>query len=206
MTTIDAALVSAPTYSRLTADTRYVLSGFPTGLAATIVCATGLSLGLGLAVLWIGVPILIATMMLARGFAVTERTRIAVAPFVYRAAASDTVISRLIAVVTDPQSWRDLAHAMLRCVPSAIAFSVVVSWWAAVAGGMTWALWGWSLPQDGKEVPELLGFGDDYWRIVGFYLVVAAVFALTLPAVAGWAARFEAGFAQRLLSPGARGN
>ncbi|BBH67754.1 hypothetical protein ACTI_44390 [Actinoplanes sp. OR16] len=203
--TIDAALISAPTFARVTTDTRYVLTGFPIALAGTIVCAVGFSLGVGLAALWIGVPILIATMMLARGLAVTERSRIAPVLGVperivtYRGATRDSVISRMIAAVTDPQSWRDLAHATLRVIPSSIAFSIVVSWWAAVIGGISWALWGWSLPDDGKEVPEMLGFGDAYLTTVTFYLVIAAAFAVTLPAVTRWAARLEARFAQALL-------
>jgi hypothetical protein len=203
--TIDAPLVSASTFARLTADTRYVLTGFPVGLAGAIVCATGFSLGLGLAVLWIGVPILIATMMFARGFAMTERARIAAVlgtearDFPYRGATSNTVVSRLVAAVTDGQSWRDLAHAMLRFIPSTVAFSVVVTWWAGVVGGLSWALWGWSLPGDGRELPELLGFGDAYSTIVIFYGAIALGFAATLPSVTRWAARLEARFAQHLL-------
>ncbi|MEU4562406.1 sensor domain-containing protein [Actinoplanes sp. NPDC023936] len=199
MTTIDAPLVSAPTFTRLAADTRYVLGGFPLGLAATIVTVTGFSLGLGLAVVWIGVPILIATMMMARGLAVTERARLGLAPARDYRAGGSSVVSRLVAVLTDPQSWRDLVHAVFRFIPSTIAFSFVVTWWAGVLGGLSWALWGWALPDDGMELPELLGFGDGYLTIVVFYLVFAVGFAATLPTVTRWAARFEAGFARALL-------
>jgi hypothetical protein len=197
--TIDAALVSAPTFARLGADTRYVLTGFPIGLAGTIVGALGVSLGLGLAVLWIGVPILVVTMLFARGLAVSERERIGSAAFPYRGATADTVLSRVVAVVLEPQSWRDLAHTMLRIIPSSVAFSIVVSWWATVIGGLSWALWGWSLPQDGTELPEILGLGDDYSTIVIFYGVIALGFALSLPAVTRWAAGVEARFARALL-------
>ncbi|MEU4693700.1 sensor domain-containing protein [Actinoplanes sp. NPDC023714] len=199
MTTIDAPLVSTSTFARLTADTRYVLTGFPIALAGTVIATTGVSLGAGLAVLWIGVPILVATMMFARGLAVTERRRIGTTPFPYRGATADTVLSRVVAVVRDPQSWRDLLHTTFRIIPSTVAFSVVVSWWAAVVGGVSWALWGWSLPESGMELPELLGFGDGYLTIVSWYLVIAAAFALTLPTVTRWAAGLEARFARALL-------
>ena len=181
MTTIDAPLVSTSTFARLTADTRYVLTGFPIALAGTVIATTGVSLGAG------------------RGLAVTERRRIGATPFPYRGATADTVLSRVVAVVRDPQSWRDLLHTTFRIIPSTIAFSVVVSWWAAVVGGVSWALWGWSLPESGMELPELLGFGDGYLTIVSWYLVIAAAFALTLPTVTRWAAGLEARFARALL-------
>lgn len=204
MTTIDAPLDSAPV-TRVAADTRYVLTGFPVGTAATIVCSSGFALGLGLAVIGIGVPILAATLVMARGLAVTERARVArvlgepVTAPAYRAATSDTVVSRLLAAVLDPRSWRDLAHAVLRFIPSTVAFSVVVTWLAGMAGGFSWALWGWALPDGGTELAEMLGFGDAYPTTVVWHLVVGVLFAVTLPAVARWAAVLEARFARALL-------
>ncbi len=192
---------------RLAADTRYVLTGFPLALATLVLCLTGFATALGLAVVWIGVPLMIATLGLARGFARAERARIAevldepVQAPAYRTATAGG--NRLLAVLADPQSWRDLAHASLRCVPSTIAFSLVVTWWAGVLGGLSWALWGWALPdgRDDQGLPELLGLGDAYLTAVAFYLVAAVLLAVTLPAVVGGAARFEARFARALLSP-----
>ncbi|MFI5891799.1 sensor domain-containing protein [Actinoplanes sp. NPDC051513] len=207
-TLIDTQLAPAPAvraWGRLVTDTRYVLTGFPLAVVAFSVCLTGFAAGAGLAVVWVGVPLLAAALMWARGFAAAERARVAPvlgaalpAPS-YRTAASASLPARLIAVLADPQAWRDLTHAVLRLAPSTIAFSFVATWWAGVLGGATWSLWGWALPGDDVELPELLGFGDGYGTIVLFYLAVAAVFALTLPAVARAAARFEAGFARALL-------
>ncbi|BEL07136.1 hypothetical protein Q0Z83_053270 [Actinoplanes sichuanensis] len=208
-TQIEPALTPAPVarvLPRLAADTRYVLTGLPLALAAVLVCVTALSIGLGLAVLWVGVPLSFFGLMQARGFATAERERIAPvlereipAPG-YRTAGAPTLPARLFAVLADAQTWRDLAHAALRWAPSSIAFTVLATWWAAVLGGLTWVLWGWSLPTDSKELPELLGFGDAYLTNVAFYGVLAVVFLVTLPAVARWAALFEARFAERLLA------
>jgi hypothetical protein len=210
-TQLDPVLTPAPiarVLPRLAADTRYVLTGFPPAVAGAVVCATGTAVGLGLAVLWVGVPITIFALMQARGFAATERERIAgvlrheIPEPVYRTASAPTLPARLLAVLADAQTWRDLAHTTLRFIPSAISFSLVATWWAAVVGGLSWVLWGWSLP-DGpgdNELPELLGLGDAYLTNVTFYLVLAVPFALTLPAVTRWAARFEARFAEKLLA------
>ncbi|WP_229076298.1 sensor domain-containing protein [Actinoplanes sp. DH11] len=196
--------------SRLGADTRYVLTGFPLALASVVVCVTGFSLGLSLAVLWVGVPVLIASMMMARGFAVSERARVATvlgAPVPepeYRA-GGPSLLSRLAAVLTDPQAWRDLAYAAVRWAPNTIAVTVVLTWWAGVVGGLSWGLWGWALPKDGTELPEMLGLGDDYLTVVALYAVLAMLFVASLPAVVRWAARFEARFAVSLLGPCAQG-
>ncbi|WP_433383565.1 sensor domain-containing protein [Actinoplanes sp. CA-142083] len=207
-TQIDTQLAPAPAvraWGRLVTDTRYVLTGFPPAVIAFSACLTGFAAGAGLVVVWIGVPLLVATLMLARGFAAAERARVgavlgaALPTPSYRAAKSATMPARVLAVLSDPQSWRDLAHAVLRLAPSTIAFSFVVTWWAGVLGGATWALWGWALPSDDVELPELLGFGDKYGTIVIFYLAIAAVFAVTLPAVTRWAATLEARFAKVLL-------
>ncbi|GAA0477558.1 hypothetical protein Ade02nite_68430 [Paractinoplanes deccanensis] len=185
-------------FARLGADTRYVLTGFPVALAALTLCVTGFSLGLGLAVVWAGVPILAATLMWARGFAAVERARLGLANPVYR---TGTGVRRMIAPLADPRAWRDLAHAILRFIPSTVAFSFVVSWYAGILGGLTWGLWGWALPggNGDDDLPELLGLGDSYGTAVGFYLVAAVILALTLPAVTRGAARLEAGFARALL-------
>jgi hypothetical protein len=208
-TQLDPVLTPAPVarvLPRLAADTRYVLTGLPMALAAVLVCVTALSVGLGLAVLWVGVPLSFFALMQARGFATAERERIApvlereVPAPAYRSAGAPTLPARLFAVVADRQTWRDLAHAALRWIPSSIAFTVVAVWWTAVLGGLTWVLWGWSLPADSTEVPELLGFSGAYLTTAAFYGVLAVAFLVTLPAVARRAALFEARFAERLLA------
>ena len=54
-------------------DTGYTLTNFPVGVAAFVVVLTGLALGAGLLVIWVGVAVLAATLMAARGFATIER-------------------------------------------------------------------------------------------------------------------------------------
>lgn len=209
-TQLDAPLapaVAARLLPRLGADTRYVLTGFPLGVAGLALCLTGFVAGLGLAVVWIGVPVMIATLMMARGFAAAERERIApvlgraVPSPAYRTEGAVNRPRRLVAVLADPQSWRDLAHATLRLVPSTVAFSLVVTWWAGALGGLTWALWGWALPSgpDNRDLPELLGLGDSYLTATLFHAVAALLFLVTLPAIVRGAAVLEARFARALL-------
>ena len=57
-------------------DLAYLLPGFPIALAAFVLVVVGVSLGFGLALLTVGVPILVATLAAARGFAALEPARV----------------------------------------------------------------------------------------------------------------------------------
>ncbi|MFF5082578.1 sensor domain-containing protein [Actinoplanes sp. NPDC000266] len=200
-TQLEAPVMAVRPFARVGADTRYVLTGFPVGIAALTVGVTAFSLGLGLAAVWIGVPILVAALFAARGFAAVERRRIGavlgqrIQDPVYRTGSARHRLA-------DPQAWRDLAHALIRFIPNTIGFSFVVAWWSGLLGGLTWSAWGWALPDgpDDHGVPHWLGLGEAYSTSVVFYLVTALAFAVTLPLVVRAAARLEARFAQALLA------
>jgi hypothetical protein len=210
-TQLDVHLVPAPAariVPRLGADTRYVLTGLPLAVASVIIAVTSFAAGLGLAVLWLGVPMMIFALGAARRLADLERARIArvldqpIETPVYRTTGAAHPLRRLGAALADPQSWRDLAHAALRFIPSTIAFVLTATWWASMLGSLTWAAWGWSLPDgpEDRELPELLGITHSYGGTVLFYLVLGALLALTLPAVVRGAALLEARFSRALLT------
>jgi signal transduction histidine kinase len=190
-------------------DTQFVLLGFPLGLITVILCMVGFWLGVGLGIIWIGVPILVGTIMLARGFATLERARIAPVihrriphPIYKRAGANPSLLRRAFTPLTDGQSWLDLVHSIFRFIPSTLAFVFAVVWWVGALGGLTYWLWGWSVPDgpDSQDLPELLGLGEDLNTKIVFYLAVGAFFALTLYPVVRGVALLEAQFARGLLS------
>ncbi len=59
--------------AQLGIDTAYVLIGFPLGIVAFVLMVTGLSLGGGLLITLLGIPVLVATLFAARGLAEVER-------------------------------------------------------------------------------------------------------------------------------------
>jgi signal transduction histidine kinase len=188
-------------------DTQYVLLGFPLGIISISLCLPFFFLGVGTAIIWIGVLILPATLIMARGFAALERTRIRPVlhrdmPHPYYKKRKDAgFMRRALTPVTDGQAWLDLLHAVFRFIPSTFAFAFTVVWWSAALGGLSWSLWGWSTMQEGNEgLPELLGFNSDYTTDVIFYLVIGAFFALTLYPVVRGVTLLEALFARGLLS------
>jgi signal transduction histidine kinase len=194
---------------QLGVDSVYVLVGFPLSIVAFVVVVTGLAVGVGTLIIWVGLPLLALTLLVARGFAAVERTRLPgvlqrqVPSPVYRSAAPDaSLVRRLVEPLRDPQCWLDVVHALVRMFLSIPAFVVVVTWWAGVLGGLSYAAWGWSLPDgpDDQDLPELLGFGPGLGVRVAFYAVIGVVFALTLPFVVRAMALLEAQFGRALLT------
>ena len=214
MTTTSAPAEYAPGLAqrllhRLGQDTLYILVGFPLGLVTLIVCLVGFAYGVSTAIIWMGVPVLVGTIMLARGFATVERARMAPVlgrrlphPVYKRAPREASIARRLFVPLSDGQSWLDLLHGIFRFLPSTIAFAFAVAWWAGALGGLTFPLWDWSIPRgpDNQDLPELLGLGTAYSTRVVFHMAIGFFFAGTLLPVIRGLALLEAGFARGLLS------
>ncbi|MFW3170267.1 sensor histidine kinase [Geodermatophilus sp. CPCC 206100] len=169
-------------------DTGYSLLSFPLAIAAFVLVVTGLAVGAGLLVVWVGVAVLAATLLAARGLAAVERAWLPgvlgePVPHPAYARPEGSRLRRLTTPLRDPQCWLDALHALLRFPFAILAFSVTVTSWAGALGGLTYAAWGWSLPDgpDDQDLPELLGFGDGFGRRIVFYAVLGVVFALLLP-------------------------
>jgi signal transduction histidine kinase len=190
-------------------DTQYALIGFPLGIVTLVLGLTGFAVGLGTAIIWIGLPILVGTFWACRGFATLERARLGPVlgrsmphPYYKRADPDASLVRKLLTPVTDGQSWLDLLHGILRLIPSTIAFSFVVTWWSGALGGLTFPLWDWSIPRgpDNTDLPELLGMGDAWSTRIAFYMAAGFFFLGTLYPVVRGAAMLEALFARALLS------
>ncbi len=190
-------------------DSLYVLVGFPLGLLTVVLFMTGFFLGIGTLIIWIGLPVLTATLFLARGFAVVERARVAPVfgqrmphPNYRRLGPDAGPVRRLLQPLADPQSWLDLLHGMFRFIPSTIAFSFVVTWWAGALGGLSAPLWDWWIPRgpDDQDLPELLGMGSSTGTRLVLYVAIGIFFLGTLYPVVRGVAMLEAWFARGLLS------
>ncbi|MGY1770852.1 sensor histidine kinase [Blastococcus sp. SYSU D00813] len=188
-------------------DTGYSLASFPVAIAAFVVVVTGLSVGAGLLVIWVGVAVLALTLVAARGFAAAERAwlpavlRREVPRPAYRR-AEGPALRRLLTPLRDAQCWLDALHAVVRFPFAILSFSVAVTFWAGALGGLTWAAWGWSLPDgpDDEDLPELLGLGDGYALRVVFYAAIGLLFALLLPYVVRGVAVLQAQVGRALLT------
>jgi signal transduction histidine kinase len=190
-------------------DTQYVLLGFPIGIVALSLCMIGFSAGVGTVVTVLGLPILVATLFLARGLATIERSRIGPVlrrrfpqPHYKQAEEGAGFFRRMFRRLSDGQAWLDLVHGIFRFIPSTISFTFVIVWWVTAIGGLTFPLWDWAIPKgpDYNDLPELLGLGDSTAVRTTYYMALGVFFALTLIPVVRLSALLEAQFARGLLN------
>jgi signal transduction histidine kinase len=128
------------------ADTAYILSGFALATAWWVLLVTLISLGAGMAVTLVGLPILAATMYLWTQIAETERWRArgllgleVASP--YRRLEAGSFLGLVFEPrvvwtrIKDPAVWRDLVYLLVVFFPLAIAtFCIAVSAWAVGIG------------------------------------------------------------------------
>lgn len=189
-------------------ESAYALLALPVSVAAFSVVITGLTASIGLLVVWVGVPLLAATLVAGRGFAQTERLRmrqslardVPHAPYL-SSRPGDSRLRRILLPLRDPQTWLDSLWAVLSLATGITAFTVVVTWWATIVGGLTYGFWSRFLPSDSSgSLPALLGLGDSRAVDVAFYTATGVLALATLPLAVRGAAYLHAGLAMLLLS------
>ncbi len=112
----------------------YLLLGLPMGILDFVVVVTGLSLGLGLFVTILGIPVLVATLLVARVLATLER-RLAwtlvearlPSPTLGRDDAPGMFWARLRALVASRRTWAELGFLLLRLPLGILDFAVAAS-------------------------------------------------------------------------------
>jgi len=117
-----------------------LLLNLPLGIIYFAVLITGVSLGAGLFITLLGIPVLIGTGWMVRTFGNIERARLNA--FLgttfrepYRDAAQDAGwMARLLSIGKDPATWRDFLYLMLRLPMGIFTFVVTVTTWAVGLG------------------------------------------------------------------------
>jgi putative sensor protein len=175
-------------------DAAYLVLGLPVGVAAFSVIVTGLALAAGLAITLVGVPILLATLVLARGIAELERRGAAPIlgePIVGRERPLEGGLwQRTKTIATDPASWRDAAWSLLALPVGVAGFTAAVTLWATALGFLTSPLYMWATPNDGNDLPFFNDPGAGY-------SVLRVMIGLALVPIAAWGSRaLAAGFAR----------
>ncbi|MEU8318666.1 sensor domain-containing protein [Nonomuraea sp. NPDC048881] len=194
---------------RVLLDTRYTLVGFPTAVIGFVTMVAGFAAGVGTAVVWIGVPLLAGTLLVARGFADAERgwlsdvlKRPPVRPRYRPAPEGAGRFRRIVNPLTNGQSWLDLLHGILNFPFAILAFVLTVVFWAIPVLGLTYPLYGLvtSRIPGNAELPELLGLGSGYLVNTIFYVSLGLVFTFVMPFMVRGAALVRAGLGRALLT------
>ncbi|MQA85346.1 MAG: sensor histidine kinase [Streptosporangiales bacterium] len=191
---------------RAALDTGYCLGGFPVALARFIALIPLFVLGVSLAVAYVGLPILVLTLYVARGFADIERLRLRtvlrrpVQRPRYKSREDRQGLRRLLTPMTEAQSWLDFLYGVLALVPATVTFVVAVTWWVGGIGGSLYVLWGWSLPSNDGGLAYLLGLGDSYVAEVAAETAAGLLLLVTAPFVVRGLASMNAAIARMMLT------
>lgn len=194
---------------RLGRDFAYTFLGLPLAVLGFGLTVPLFAAGLGTAVVGVGIPLLVLTLLVARGFADLERVRLAqltgrATPRPLYAPAPEGAgwFRRLTAPLTQPQSWLDLLYAVLNLPIAILAFVLPVTWWAMALGGTTYWYWGRFLPRGENTdifIETMMGADTAHNRTI-FYTLVGVVALLTVSFVQRAGAALYAAFAQVLLT------
>jgi len=124
-----SVIIKQQTYLNLV----YLLFAFPLGLAYFIFLVTGISLGLGLAITLIGIPILALMTVAWYGLGLFERSlssillNIKIKPMSNNAMKQKTVLKRLQKHLENSATWKSLGYLFIKFPLGLISFILIVT-------------------------------------------------------------------------------
>ncbi|GGX62331.1 sensor histidine kinase [Streptomyces minutiscleroticus] len=191
------AALRAPVEGRSWREFGYVLLSLPVSIVMFTFAVTMFSLGAGLLVTFLGVPVLAAALAGCRGLGALERARargllgLEVAPPEPPRRRGRGALSWIGALLKSGASWRHLLYAVLHFPWAVFAFSVAVTFWTAGWAMLTYPLWCWVFPmytgQDGLQL-----YGDETHAVYldnAFEVTTTALVGLLFTLVTPWIVR-----------------
>ena len=200
----------------------YLLVVFVLAMLSISILASLFWTSVGLLILVIGLPLLVGTLFVARGFGVADRFLLLVtglpeiAEPEWNRDKTDTggFWVTLTRPVRNAHYWVYLLHGMIVTpIISTISFALTIAWLSVGLGGLTYWFWGLFLPRNWEDdgsggewghyvsdaMPWLFG-GWSSWAVeVVLYLVAGILFTFTMPWVLGGLARAHHAIAQGML-------
>jgi signal transduction histidine kinase len=168
-------------------ETAYLLIDLAVGVVGFTFVVTGLSLGVGLLITLIGLPVLGLTLLGCRGGAWLELRRARLLglqlPDPPPLERTGSLFRRLSRPLVDGVGWRAAAYFALMLPVGIVAFTVTLTIWSTALGLLTLPAWAWSLPHGGAQ------FGDSYYWDRPWQLAVSTVAGAALTLLAPWVVR-----------------
>ncbi|GGU84646.1 histidine kinase [Streptomyces filipinensis] len=191
------AALRAPFEARSWRELGYVLLSLPISVVLFTWTVTMVSLGAGLLVTFLGIPVLAAALAGCRGFGALERARargllrLEVAEPEPLRMRGPGVLAWTGAVLKSGASWRNLLYALVQFPWAVFSFSVAVSLWTFGWTLLTYPLWFWVFPayagQGGLQL-----YGDEHHSVYldnPFEITVTALVGLLFTLATPWIVR-----------------
>ncbi|MDJ0381494.1 sensor histidine kinase [Streptomyces sp. G-G2] len=175
--------LTAPFAGRTWREFGHLLIGMPLSLLYFSLALTGVTLGAGLLVTFIGVPVLAGVLAMARGFGHLERSRARALlgmdisdPEPVRIERGGGALTAMGAMLKSGSAWRHVLYSVIHLPWAMFGFTVALTFWSLGWTMLTYPLWFWVFPAF-TDQPGLQLFqnGDDYT----FYLDAPPMIALT---------------------------
>ncbi|WP_369186269.1 sensor histidine kinase [Streptomyces sp. R08] len=187
----------APVEARSWRELGYVLLSLPISILLFTYAVTMVSLGAGLLITFLGVPVLAGALAGCRGFGALERARargllsLDVADPEPLRMKKNGPMAWMGAVLKSGTSWRHLLYAVLHFPWAVFSFVVALSFWSYGWALLTYPLWFWVFPvyagQGGLQL-----YGDQHHQIYldnPFEITVTALIGLLFTLATPWIVR-----------------
>ena len=183
----------------------YLLLAFPLGIFYFIFLVTGLSLGFGLLVIWVGVPLLVGVLAASYGMGEFERNVTNLlfdqeTPPSYRLSTPEGFWAKVKALLISSETWKRVGYLFLEFPFGIIGFTLVTTTAATFALVATPLFYTQSWWATAADWPADFWVVDTLWEafiVAVGALVVGFVFLQLMNGVA-W---LWAGFARAMLGP-----
>jgi signal transduction histidine kinase len=187
----------APFEARSRRELGYVLLSLPIAVLLFTYAVTMVSLGAGLLVTFLGIPVLAAALAGCRGFGMLERVRargllgLDVAEPEPLRMTGHGPLAWTGAVLRSGASWRALLYAVLQFPWAVFSFTVAMVFWPLGWSLLTYPLWFWVFPMWAGQGGIQL-YGDEHHRIYldnPFEITVTALVGLLIMLATPWIVR-----------------
>ncbi|MFD6891268.1 sensor histidine kinase [Streptomyces sp. NPDC059957] len=190
-------VVRAPFEGRTWREFGYLLVGLPLSTLYFSLAITGVSLGAGLLVTFLGVPVLAGVLAMCRGFGRVERARVRgmlhhdIAEPAPIRAKKGGAIARMGALLKSGSAWRHVLYSVVHFPWAVFAFCVALTFWAYGWAMLLYPLWFWVFPAFTDQPGLQLFQNDDYSFYLDSPLAIAATCAtgLALTLATPWVVR-----------------
>ncbi|MGR8008979.1 sensor histidine kinase [Streptomyces hypolithicus] len=188
----------APVEGRMWREFCYLLLSLPISVVLFTFAVTMTSIGMGLLITFLGVPVLAAALAGCRGLGAVERARARAllkldvpAPAPVRGKPGGGPMSWIGATLKSGASWRHLLYAVLHMPWAVFAFVLSLTLWSYGWAMLTYPLWQWVFPTyagiDGIQL-----YGDSTRNVYldnPVELAVTSGFGLVLTLATPWVVR-----------------
>ncbi|GLW93993.1 sensor domain-containing protein [Actinokineospora globicatena] len=183
----------------------YMVMNLPLGIAGFVAVVTLFSVGLGTAVVWVGLPVLALAVVGARVGARVERARVYAMLDTYIASPYVPLPERgrWKARVRDVATWRDVSYFVLLLPIGVFEFTVMVTAWSLTLGLLFLPIYYRYLPTGSWRIGDWdhpLVVVDSFVEALPFAALGLLLLALTLPVTKGLG-KAHAYYARALLGP-----